>query len=382
MNNIDKQYQALLQDILDNGVKKQTRNGEVLSVFGRQIRHSMKDGFPLLTTKKLHWRSIVTELLWFLQGRTDLRWLLEQGNTIWVGDAYKYYCKNADEGTFSRKWLKLKESFDGFFTNEEYSLYTQEEFINKIKTDDEFAKEWGELGPIYGKQWRKWTKFEDESIEHNEWYKSSESIDQIANSINLLKTDPDSRRNRVNAWNVGELDQMVLPPCHTDFQFFTRELSLDEREVYWRNNMGMKNIQFMLYSLEGEGGLHKEYDKQNVPTRAISLMFNMRSTDVGLGLGFNLSSYGLLLMMIAKQVNMIPDELIYNGGDVHLYSNHIEPIKEQLNRKPYELPTLNIMKTDDFWKNFDVSLFNHLDVNDFVIENYKSHPPIKLILSN
>jgi thymidylate synthase len=108
----------------------------------------------------------------------------------------------------------------------------------------------------------------------------------------------------------------------------------------------------------------------------------MRSTDVGLGLGFNLSSYGLLLMMIAKQVNMIPDELIYNGGDVHLYSNHIEPIKEQLNRKPYELPTLNIMKTDDFWKNFDVSLFNHLDVNDFVIENYKSHPPIKLILSN
>jgi thymidylate synthase len=164
MNNIDKQYQALLQDILDNGVKKQTRNGEVLSVFGRQIRHSMKDGFPLLTTKKLHWRSIVTELLWFLQGRTDLRWLLEQGNTIWVGDAYKYYCKNADEGTFSRKWLKLKESFDGFFTNEEYSLYTQEEFINKIKTDDEFAKKWGELGKIYGHGWRNWNGKSDDEL--------------------------------------------------------------------------------------------------------------------------------------------------------------------------------------------------------------------------
>jgi thymidylate synthase len=183
----------------------------------------------------------------------------------------------------------------------------------------------------------------------------------------------------VNAWNVGELDQMVLPPCHYGFQVYTRELSIKERMNLCREKLDDTDDGEILLPSDIEYRMNNYW---NIPTRAISLMFNMRSTDVGLGLSFNLGSYGLLLTILSKIVNMVPDELIYNGGDVHLYSNHIEPIKEQLNRKPYELPTLNIMKTDDFWKNFDVSLFNHLDVNDFVIENYKSHPPIKLILSN
>jgi thymidylate synthase len=223
------------------------------------------------------------------------------------------------------------------------TTYDKEEFINKIKTDDEFAKKWGELGPIYGKQWRSWTKFEDESIEHNEWYKSSESIDQIANLINELKTDPDSRRLMVNAWNVGELDQMILPPCHNLFQ---------------------------MYSVEKKGKRH------------LSIMVNIRSNDVPLGLPFNIASYALLLEIIAKIVDMIPEDLIINIGDAHIYLNQMEGVQEQLTREPFELPKLMIHKTDSFWSNFDVSMFTHLDVNDFTIENYKSHPPIKLPLSN
>ena len=214
MNTLDKQYQALLQDILDNGVEKKDRTGTgTISVFGRQIRHKMSEGFPLLTTKKMAWKTMVTELLWFLRGDTNIKFLVDNGCHIWDGDAYKNYCKNADEGTFSRKWLKLEESFDGFFTNEEYSLYTQEEFINKIKTDNEFANKWGELGRIYGKQWRDWLNIKWETSDivdpsHPErpmlkW--NIESIDQISNLIHDLKTNPDSRRLMVNAWNVADL---------------------------------------------------------------------------------------------------------------------------------------------------------------------------------
>jgi thymidylate synthase len=376
MNTLDKQYTALLQDILDNGVTKQTRNGDTLSVFGRQIRHSMKAGFPLLTTKKMAFKTMVTELLWFLRGDTSIKYLLENDCNIWNGDAYKNY----------EKWWK------SYSPGGAPIPLSKEEFINRIKTDDEFAKKWGELGPVYGKQWRDWEVNESKEILRTEnvtWpYEPNphtyqqrvgtfkfKQIDQIANLINDLKTNPDSRRLMVNAWNVGELDQCVLPPCHYGFQVYTRELSLDERLDLMRRRTRDGTVDY-------DNRHHGFLDYHNIPKRAISLMFNMRSTDVGLGLSFNLGSYGLLLTILSKIVNMVPDELIYNGGDVHLYSNHIEPIKEQLNRKPYELPTLNIMKTDDFWKNFDVSLFNHLDVNDFVIENYKSHPPIKLILSN
>ena len=159
MNKLDKDYLALCQDILDNGTKKQTRNGDTLSVFGRQIRHSMKDGFPLLTTKKIHFKSVVSELLWFLQGRTDLRWLLEHGNTIWVGDAYTRYCNIA--GSIE------EPDYDIHVDDPNQNctrLMTQEEFINKIKTDDEFAKKWGELGPVYGAGWRNWNGKSDDEL--------------------------------------------------------------------------------------------------------------------------------------------------------------------------------------------------------------------------
>jgi len=352
MNNLDKQYQTLLQTILDFGVEKKDRTGTgTKSIFGYTIRHNMKDGFPLLTTKKMAWKTMVTELLWFLRGDTNIKYLVDNNCHIWDGDAYKRYV-DSDEV----RWPKSKE-----------------DFIEHIKTDDEFARKWGELGPVYGKQWRRWHTgwdvVEDKSKEAGV-RRIEYGIDQIANLINDLKTNPDSRRLMVNAYNVGQLDQMVLPPCHYGFQVYTRELSLEERF----------KLQMESVAYSGRINFEEQYikdvcDKFNIPTRAISLMFNMRSTDVGLGLSFNLSSYGLLLMMIAKQVNMVPNELIYNGGDVHLYLNHIEPIKEQLTREPYELP---IVKLSDRVVN-DISEYT---LDDIKLEGYQSHPTIKLPLSN
>jgi thymidylate synthase len=395
--NIDKQYQKLLQDIIHNGVEKKDRTGTgTISVFGRQIRHKMSEGFPLLTTKKMAWKSIVTELLWFLRGSTNIKYLVDNGCHIWDGDAYKNYrskSKNIDlpENLYNKLIDDLNK--DAMFPIDNPNrMLSQEEFINKIKTDNEFAEKWGELGPIYGKQWRSWEKCEltnDDDFGNNEswgdW--NIKQIDQIANSIHLLKTDPDSRRNKVNAWNVGELHKMTLPPCHTDFQFYTRELTLEDRLLL--ADKINKEIRQDLYTYAFNnpiytGGIDQRPDDVerhhllsdlNIPTRAISLMWNQRSVDTFLGLPFNIASYGLLLEIIAKEVNMIPDELIGNLGDVHLYSNHKEQAVEQIGREPFELPTLEIhsSKIDDI---------AHHEIADFEIKNYQSHPSIKAPLSN
>jgi thymidylate synthase len=407
MNRLDKQYTDLLQSILDYGVEKKDRTGTgTKSIFGYTIRHNMKDGFPLLTTKKMAWKTMVTELLWFLRGDTNIKYLVDNGCHIWDGDAYKNYCTAYKDGHEFYEDEQVKRSF------------TQEEFINKIKTDDKFANKWGELGPIYGKQWRSWEKW---YIDENKRYLTfTKKIDQIQNLINDLKTNPDSRRLMVSAWNVGELDQMVLPPCHYGFQVYTRELSEGERGLLLQP-YGLDPL-----TKEGRDRLWKE---NNLPTRTISLMFNMRSNDVPLGLPFNIASYALLLEIISKIVNMVPDELIGNLGDCHIYLNQIEGVKEQIgrpytpeerhellktamgdfyqtavdeqvpfggglseyyesykipyhSREPFELPKLKLPKTDAFWKGFDVSLFGHLEPSDFQIEGYKSHSPIKMPLSN
>jgi len=362
MNKLDLDYQNLLKDILDNGVKKETRNGGTLSVFGRQIRHNMKDGFPLLTTKKMAFKTMVTELLWFLRGDTNIKFLVDNDCHIWDGDAYKNYANHV--------W-KLSN----------LELLSQEEFINKIKTDDEFAYKWGELGKIYGAQWRSWhwrsepfLPEEKDMIYTTEdkpvtWSKEK-YIDQIANLINDLKTNPDSRRMMVNCWNVGELNKMVLPPCHYGFQVYTRELSEQERkDIYDKSNYA-KDI-----FPTDENGWNKLFDGYNIPTRAISLMWNQRSVDSALGWPYNASSYSLLLMMLAKQVNMVPDEIICNLGDCHIYLNHIDGVKEQINRKPYELP---IVKLSDRVVN-DISEYT---LDDIILENYQSHPKIYFPLSN
>jgi thymidylate synthase len=405
MNNIDKQYQALLQDILDNGVEKKDRTGTgTISVFGRQIRHKMSEGFPLLTTKKMPWKSIVTELLWFLQGNTNIKWLVDNGCNIWNGDAYKNY--------------KLKAE-----SSSTYSKMPEKEFIQWIKMDKAFAEEWGELGPIYGKQWRKWNSISDDDFDMR---MSTYEVDQIQNLINDLKTNPDSRRLMVNAWNVGELDQMVLPPCHYGFQVYTRELSYSERYKIWFSNNYETGMEYY------EGNIPDFDNSYYTPTpkRAISLMWNQRSVDTFLGLPFNIASYGLLLEIIAKEVNMVPEELIGNLGDVHLYSNHIEQAKEQIGRKytheertellkqamgeenynkvvdelmpfggglseyydsykipyttrePYPLPTFDCPAMDEIpYNTFDELVFK-LQPADFYMDDYESHPTIKAPLSN
>jgi thymidylate synthase len=302
-NNLDKSYQLLLQDILDNGIQKGDRTGTgTISVFGRQIRHKMSEGFPLLTTKKMAWKTMVTELLWFLRGDTNIKFLHDNNCHIWDGD----YEKSG-------------------------------------RTD-------GELGPIYGKQWRNWN-----------------GIDQISNLINELKANPDSRRLMVNAWNVGELDQMVLPPCHYGFQVYTRELTNKERYRIWFN----KNYET---GMEFNDELIPDFDDKYyelTPKRAISLMWNQRSVDTFLGLPFNIASYGLLLLMIADEVEMYPEELIGNLGDTHLYLNHIEQAKEQIKREPFRLPNVHIRDGIESFM-----------PDDIILENYISHPIIKAPLSN
>jgi len=366
MNNLDKHYQELLQYILDNGVEKKDRTGTgTLSVFGRQIRHDMSKGFPLLTTKKMYWKGIVTELLWFLRGDTNIKYLVDNNCHIWDGDAYK---------NFEKRYYK--ETFN-YETGSHNRLMSKDEFILNIKTDDEFTKKWGELGPIYGKQWRDWGGY----FSDGHWNSQTNSnglhiggIDQIQNSINLLKTDPDSRRNIVSAWNVGELDQMTLPPCHNFFQFYTRELSLGERvKLYGVEKINTTDAGFYEHSYA-----QLLVDEDNIPTRAISLMWNQRSVDTFLGLPFNIASYGLLLEIIAKEVNMVPDELIGTLGDVHLYKNHIEQAREQLTRKPMELPKLCLDYRDGEYN----KKLKGFVLEDFVLFDYQSQPTIKAPLSN
>jgi len=339
MNTLDKKYQQLLSDIIAFGVEKKDRTGTgTISEFGHQIRHKMSEGFPLLTTKKMAWKQVVSELLWFLTGQTNISFLLKHNNHIWDGDAYKNYQNKMTE----------------WFGNE--TQLTKEDFIEKIKADGEFAKQWGDLGPIYGKQWRRLKS-------------ENKVIDQIDNLVRELKTNPDSRRLMVSAWNVGELDQMVLPPCHYGFQLYTRELSIEER----------LDLASKKYEVFEPTDFHKVYhididELYPVPKRAISLMWNQRSVDTFLGLPFNIASYGLLLHIIANEVDMVPDELIGNLGDTHLYSNHIEQAKEQIGRESFDLP---ILKTD---AKMDGICCNTPD--DFILEGYQSHPAIKAPLSN
>jgi thymidylate synthase len=300
MSKLDEDYKGLLGSCLYNGIEKQDRTGTgTLSVFGRQIRHNMEDGFPLLTTKSMAIKTLVTELKWFLKGDTNIKYLVDNGCNIWNGDAYKRYCTYFD---------MIGEGIP----------YNLEEFINKIKTDDEFAEEWGELGPIYGKQWRNWKTF----------FTQKQGVDQIKNLIEELKTNPDSRRLMVSAWNVGELHEMTLPPCHYGFQ---------------------------CYVADGK----------------LSLMWNQRSVDTFLGLPFNIASYGLLLLLLCKETGYKPGELIGNLGDVHLYSNHLEQAKEQITRDPYDLPTIKLSNVDILNGEFD-----------YEISDYKCHPAIKAPLSN
>jgi thymidylate synthase len=306
--NIETDYLILLNDTLTTGVEKSDRTGTgTISVFGRQIRHNMSEGFPLLTTKKMAIKTMMTELKWFLKGDTNIKYLVDNGCNIWNGDAYKNYRNKFEPAPY------------------QFTPDTMEEFINKIKTDDEFARKWGELGPIYGKQWREWRKYKWDKIDMDF---RIEYVDQIQNLINDLKTNPDSRRLMVNAWNVGELDKVVLPPCHYGFQ---------------------------CYVADGK----------------LSLMWNQRSVDTFLGLPFNIASYATLLLLLCEETGYTPGDLIGNLGDVHIYNNHIEQVKEQLQRSSFPLPTIELSNVDILNGEFD-----------YEVKGYESHPSIKAPLSN
>ena len=371
MNNIDKHYQALLQDILDNGIQKSDRTGTgTVSVFGRQIRHKMSDGFPLLTTKKMAWKSIVAELLWFLRGDTNIKFLLDYDCHIWDGDAYKGYEKQCD--------------IHGVEPMEKDKFISAIKLGNNRETNfipDLTGYKLGDLGPIYGKQWRNWNR--DNFIHGN----FRNGIDQIQNLVDELKTNPNSRRLMVSAWNVAELDQMTLPPCHYGFQVYTRELSIEERL-----DLASKTYKELFEPFDFHRGDHEEINElYPVPKRAISLMWNQRSVDTFLGLPFNIASYALLLEIIAKEVDMVPDELIGNLGDVHLYSNHIEQAKMQILRKPYSLPKVNITERNWYQHQLVKERLGPKTFNDkilsyrpdcFELIGYESHSGIKAPLSN
>ena len=277
------------------GKDKEDRTGTgTISYFGETFRHDMSNGFPLLTTKKMAVKTMMTELKWFLKGDTNIKYLVDNNCHIWDGDAYKAY-PHKDK-------------------------LTQKEFINKIKTDWEFARVWGELGPIYGKQWRNWFGYDTNVNPY--------SVDQISELIKNIKENPSSRRLMVSAWNVGEIDKVVLPPCHYGFQCYVSDGKL-------------------------------------------SLMWNQRSVDTFLGLPFNIASYGMLLLLLCEETNLKPGELIGSLGDVHLYKNHLEQTHEQIKRDSFKLPTIELSNVDVLNGEFD-----------YEIKDYEYHPTIKAPLSN
>lgn len=339
-----KQYLEMMQNILDEGHVKGDRTGTgTLSVFGRQMRFDLRKGFPLVTTKKLHLRSIIHELLWFLSGDTNTKYLEDNGVTIW------------------REW----------------------------------QDENGNLGELYGAQWRRWKDVKlvpkknaalleklqaagyadygdaDDGSQTFDARVLLKEHDQISKVVDQLRNDPDSRRIIVSAWNVGELDQMALAPCHAFFQFYTRELSIDERLDWFEKNLPdqFNDSRFSNEAVADDAVFHVEMDALEIPRRVLSCQLYQRSADMFLGVPFNIASYALLIHMVAQQVNMLPGDFVWSGGDVHLYSNHLEQAKLQLTREPLPLPKLVIKRKPE-------SIFDY-KFEDFEIRDYVSHDPIK-----
>lgn len=323
-----KQYLDLLERILTEGRHRKDRTGTgTIGVFGHEMNFDMRKGFPLLTTKKVHIKSIIHELLWFLKGSTNIKYLKDNGVTIW----------------------------------------------------DEWCDADGELGPIYGYQWRKWRKYSQQYTEHDQPIPNMfdvHNVDQIADLIKKLHTDPDNRRMMVSAWNVGEIEKMKLPPCHYGFHVSTFEMTSKVRFEWYTNgknhNEPILEIDFQF--ADGDDNPECVHEWLNefapfVPKRWISLRWEQRSVDTFLGLPFNIASYAILLLMLAQVVNMVPLELTCSLGDTHLYLNHIEQANLQLLREPRELP---IMKLNPAIKNIDDFKFE-----DFELLKYDPHPAIK-----
>lgn len=345
MNSVDKQYLELLGDIIYNGKKKETRAGEVRSVFGRQMRFNLKEGLPLLTTKKVFYKGIIHELLWFLKGDTNIKYLVDNNVHIWDDDAYRYY------RSLCAKHKMNEVSKDDFLERvrkeERIFLPCVDYYHAKSGDDDGLIYRFGDLGPIYGRQWRRYGK---------------NSVDQIGMIIDALKTNPDDRRMLCCAWNVDMLENMALPPCHVLFQFYTTEISEEERTIMFSGKY--KRLPRGEYELD-EGG---------IPRRELSCSFTMRSNDFCCGNPYNIAQYAMLTYMLCEVCNMIPGELVYNGNDVHVYENHVEAAAEQLVRHGSDtLPTLRFARKID---NIDDFTYD-----DFIVEGYNPDPAIKYQLN-
>ena len=429
MNNVDKQYLDILKDIIDNGVWKNTRSGNVKSVFGRTMRFNLSEGLPLLTTKKVFTKGIIYELLWFLKGDTNIKYLVDNNVHIWDDDAFRWF------KTLDFKYLEREEPYydeednkthigvHGYYkldycifdleddienlytivlnndiqneisvTIEDLKNTTKEQFIDYVKKNawihrydiyqgrkvsDKKIYQFGDLGEIYGKQWRNY---------------GISGKDQIANIINTLKTNPDDRRMVLNAWNPDVLDNIALPACHMFATFWTRELTKEERIGIWFNKHNLNEEIFNNDKFESHSEnyyLFKQYfhektitadelikkiENENIPTRELSCSFTMRSNDFCCGNPYNICQYAFLTYMFCEICNMKPGELIYIGNDVHIYENHIEQAEEQISRKGSDIiPKLSFKRK--------INDINDFTYEDFVISDYHPDAPIKYPLN-
>jgi len=375
---IEEQYLALLTEVIEQGTHKGDRTGTgTRSLFGRQLRHKMSDGFPLLTTKHVSLRNVATELIWFLRGRTDLRWLLARNCHIWVGDAYQRY--RAYAGSLE------EPDYDVHIDDPNESrirLMTRQEFIDEILRNDWFSGRFGDLGPVYGKQWRSWQV----ELEHSDGvsYYKHPPIDQVERLIKDLKCNPDSRRMMVTAWNPLQIESMILPPCHYGFQLWTRELTINERIDHWFKHS--KPSRDVVDSVDAMTEDEKIRYLSHVSSRAVSLLWTQRSADVPLGLPYNIASYALLLELIGREVGMIPDELVCSLGDCHVYQDQVEHALIQAQREPYAFPTISIEERYEYpGSKRELSFsekIDQLEPNWFTTINYNHHPKIGYPLSN
>lgn len=366
MSYADEQYHTLLQELVDlaentSAVENRT-DINTFSLFGRQMRFNLAEGFPLLTTKKVHFKSVVSELLWFLRGDTNIKYLLERDNHIWTDWRYKAYLQ--DHGKRS--------------TPNSPEPLSMAEFENLLLNDPTIAEAYGDIGKGYGHQWRNFGNVQEfcevtASLNSGDgWYDVQEGFDQISWVINEIQTNPKSRRLIVSGWNPHEVDKVDLPPCHTLFQFHVELMTLDERIAYTGSpSAGVMRMK----ATAGSGGIPHDTDKAldyfKVPTHKLSCQLYQRSADVFLGVPFNIASYALLTQMIAQVCGLGLGEFIWTGGNVHLYENHLTQAKDQLIRNPawHDCPKLTI--------DTEGKTIFEITEEDVHLEDYNHFPPIK-----
>lgn len=374
-----KQYHDHLKTIINKGsYKEPAREGMPgsISLFGYQCRYDLQQGFPILTTKKINFKNIVVELLWFLRGDTNIKYLVDNGCNIWNEDAYNYYVKKAKIDGISNNYIK---PFDIFITKIKTSC---EMFIDHNIHNYKL----GDCGFQYGKVWRKWntnkTIIVGHTGTHNEW--GEIVIDQLAKVINNIKTKPFDRRKVITAVDPTHDEDLALYWCHCLFQFNCRRIEDDIRAHWAVDNLKMHRNEFMFPDNIQNRTLEEQLDDNNIPKYYLDCHMYQRSADMFLGVPYNISSYALLTHIIAKICNMIPGEFIHSFGDSHIYDNHKEQVTELLSRDvdKYKLPKLSIDHNID-WTKFENTKeqFLHLTPEDFELENYESYPAIKAELS-